>query len=375
MRSKGTSRCGRIQSRVAFETCSMTTRFVPALPGRLRGRLPKIHGIWLATFALFCVGWALQPNSLSVSQLFNVLQVASFLGIVAIGQTLVILTGGIDLSVSGVVTMVNIVTALSMKGDPNRIGSTVILCLAIGLGVGTVNGILVTKARIVPLVVTIAMQAILFGVALLLTGGIPSGGVAKDFQYIGQGRFFGVPVAAIIWIVLTLAFAILTTRTVFGRNLYAAGSNSRAAHMSGSAVNPTVIAAYALSGLTAAIAGLIVTAYIGLPALQSGDRYQLPSVAAVAVGGTALTGGIGGVVLSAGGALFMTELGSITNVLQVGTGATMVIQGGAIVLGTALYSLTQRRRVPSLSPDESNASASGRKPEGGAPTAEAISDP
>jgi ribose transport system permease protein len=353
----------------------MTTSLGPSMPGRLRVRLPRIHGIWLATFALFCVGWALQPNSLSLSQFFNVLQVASFLGIVAIGQTLVILTGGIDLSVSGVVTMVNIVTALSMKGDPNRIGSTVILCLAIGLGVGIINGVLVTKARIVPLIVTLAMQAILFGVALLLTGGIPSGGVPKEFQFIGQGRFFGFPIAAMIWIALTIVFAVLAGRTVFGRNLYAVGSNARAAHMSGSAVNPTLIAAYALSGLTAAIAGLIVTAYIGLPALQSGDRYQLPSIAAVAVGGTALSGGIGGVVLSAGGALFMTELGSITNVLQVGTGATFVIQGGAIVLGTALYSLAQRRRVPSLSPIESDASASGRKPEGGAPTVGTISDP
>jgi len=336
---------------------------------RVGYRLLRVQGIWLATIALFCVGFILQPNSLSVNQLLNVMQVASFLGIVAIGQTIVILTGGIDLSVSGVVTLVNIVTALGMKGDPGRIVPTVFLCLGIGLAVGAVNGLLVTKARITPLIVTLAMQAVLFGGALLLTGGIPSGGVPKEFTFIGQGRFFGFPVAAIIWIALTIAFAILTRRTVYGRRLYAVGANPRAAHMAGAPVDPTLIAAYAISGLTAAIAGLVVTAYIGLPALQSGDKYQLPSIAAAAVGGTALSGGIGGVVLSAGGALFMTELGSITNVLQVGTGAQFVIQGAAIVLGTALYSIAQRRRVASPSLAESSAAAAGRQTEGGAPPA------
>lgn len=352
----------------------MTSRSASAIPRGLRWRVPRIHGIWVATLALFGVGWVLQPNSFSVSQFYNVLQVASFLGIVAIGQTLVILTGGIDLSVSGVVTMVNIVTALYMKGDPSRIPTTVLICLAIGLLVGLVNGVLVTKARIVPLIVTLAMQAVLFGIALLLTGGIPSGGVAKDFQYIGQGRFFDFPVAAMIWIVLTLAFAVLTTRTIFGRSLYAVGSNARAAHMAGAAVDPTIIAAYVLSALTAAIAGLIVTAYIGLPALGSGDKYQLSSIAAVAVGGTALSGGIGGVVLSAGGALFMTELTSITNVLAVGTGATLVIQGGAIVLGTALYSLARHRRVAAPNRGATTSPAAGGRPEGGGPRANASAD-
>lgn len=341
---------------------------------RRRGlRLPRVGGIWLATVALFCVGFVLQPNSLSLNQILNVLQVASFLGIVAIGQTIVILTGGIDLSVSGVVTLVNIVTAKVMLGDAGMIVPTVLLCLGIGLGVGIVNGILVTKARIVPLIVTLAMQAVLFGSALLITGGIPSGGVPQEFTFIGQGRIselFNFPVAAIIWITLTVAFAILTRRTVYGRRLYAVGSNARAAHMAGVPVDPTLITAYALSGLTAAISGLLVTAFIGLPALQSGDKYQLLSIAAVAVGGTALSGGIGGVALSAGGAVFVTELGSITNVLQVGTGAQFVIQGAAIVLGTALYSLAQRRRVAPPSPSEASRSAASRQTRGGGPPIE-----
>lgn len=337
-------------------------------PGRSAYRLPRIQGIWLATIALFCVGFVLQPNSLSVSQVLNVLQVASLLGIVAIGQTIVILTGGIDLSVSGVVTLINIVAAKVMLGDPEKIVPTVILCLGIGLAVGTINGLLVTKARIVPLIVTLAMQAVLFGGALLYTGGIPSGGVPKEFNFIGQGRIHELldfPVAAVIWMALTIGFVILTRRTIYGRRLYAVGSNARAAHMAGVPVDPTLIAAYALSGLTAAVAGLLVTAFIGLPALQSGDKYQLLSIAAVAVGGTALSGGVGGVALSAGGAVFVTELGSITNVMQVGTGAPFVIQGAAIVLGTALYSLAQRRRVAPPTPVQASATDAGHDTEGG----------
>jgi ribose transport system permease protein len=340
------------------------TGHAPVRASARRLAIPRSSGIWIATAALFVVGWILQPNSFSLSQLLNVLQIASFVGIVAIGQTVVILTGGIDLSVSGVVTLVNIVAALVMKGDPARIIPTTLLCLAIGVAVGIVNGLLVTKARIVPLIVTLAMQAILFGTALLLTGGIPSGGVPKEFLFLGQGRIAGFPVAAIVWLGLTLVFAVATRRMIYGRWLFATGSNARAAHMSGVPVDPTLIAAYALSGLTAAVAGLVLTSYIGLPALQSGDKYQLLSIAAVAVGGTALSGGIGGVWLTAGGALFVTELGSITNVLQVGTGAQFVIQGAAIVLGTALYSLAQRRRVASPMPAESDAPAA-RQPEGG----------
>ncbi len=332
-----------------------------------RRRIPSVAGIWVVTAALFVVGWVLQPNSFTANQFLNVLQVASFVGIVAIGQTVVILTGGIDLSVSGVVTLVNVVAALVMKGDPDRIVPTVILCLGIGTGVGVINGLLVTKARIVPLIVTLAMQAVLFGTALLLTGGIPSGGVPKDFLFLGQGRVFSFPVAAIVWIALTAAFAFLTRRMTFGRRLYAVGSNARAAHMAGVPVDPTLIAAYASSGFTAAVAGLVLTAYIGLPALQSGDKYQLLSIAAVAVGGTALSGGIGGVVLSAGGALFVTELGSITNVLQVGTGAQFFIQGAAIVLGTALYSLAQRRRAASPMPAPTGPGIAPRLSEGGVP--------
>jgi ribose/xylose/arabinose/galactoside ABC-type transport system permease subunit len=332
-----------------------------------RRRIPSVGGIWLVTAALFVVGWVLQPNSFTANQFLNVLQVASFVGIVAIGQTVVILTGGIDLSVSGVVTLVNVVSALVMKGDAGRIVPTVFLCLGIGIAVGVVNGLLVTKARIVPLIVTLAMQAVLFGTALLLTGGIPSGGVPKEFLFLGQGRVFSFPVAAIVWIALTVAFAFVTRRMTFGRCLYATGSNARAAHMAGVPVDPTLIAAYASSGLTAAIAGLVLTAYIGLPALQSGDKYQLLSIAAVAVGGTALSGGIGGVVLSAGGALFVTELGSITNVLQVGTGAQFFIQGAAIVLGTALYSLAQRRRAASPMPAPSDPGIAPRHAEGGVP--------
>ncbi|HEY5482592.1 MAG TPA: ABC transporter permease [Propionibacteriaceae bacterium] len=323
----------------------------PAAAGRRR-RLAgfRVPGVWVATVLLFILGFCLEPKTFSANQVLNVLMVTSFLGIVAIGQAVVILTGGIDLSVSGVVTLINIVTAKVMLGDTGRMIPTVALCLGIGLAIGVVNGLLVTKARITPLIVTLAMWSVLFGTALLITGGIPSGGVPKEFMYIGQGRFFEFPVAAIIWIALTIGFVLLTRRTVYGRRVYAVGSNARAANMAGVPVDPTLISAYALSGLTAAIAGLVITAYIGLPALGSGDKYQLLSIAAVAVGGTALSGGIGGVALTAGGALFMTELQSITNVIhigefQLGSGGQFLIQGAAILLGTAFFAIVRRRRV------------------------------
>lgn len=316
-------------------------------PGVRRGpiRLSGVAGIWWATLGLFVLEFAIEPATLSINHIADVLQVTSFLGLIAIGQTLVILAGGIDLSVSGVITLSNIVAARVMQGDPTRIGPAVAVCLVLGLLVGCVNGLLVTKARINPLIATLSMQAVLFGAALIYTGGIPSGGIAPEFGYVGQGRFFGVPVAAILWIVLTLVFMVITRRTTYGRALYAVGANPRAAHLTGVPVDRILVSTYVLSGLMAAAAGLVITAYVGLSSLGIGDPYLLVSIAAVAVGGTALTGGVGGIALSAGGALFMTELGSITNVLQVGSGTQLFIQGAAILIGTAVYSFVQRRRL------------------------------
>ncbi len=308
------------------------------------GVLRGVPGVWWGCLALIVASAASQPRMMSPAHALDILQVASFLGIASIGQTLVVLTGGLDLSVGAVMTVTNIVVAGVMRGDPDMIVPAVFLCLTVGGVIGTTNGVIVAKLGIPPLIATLAMQAIVFGGALLYTGGIPSGSLPDEFLFVGQGRLAGVvPVSAVLWIGLSAVLIVLTRRSRFGRHLYSTGANSRAASLTGVNVDRTLILTYALSGVLAAVAGLVLTSYIGLPAFGIGERYLLISVAAVVVGGTALTGGIGGIGLTLGGVLFMTLLVSLTNVADVGTGGQLVTQGLLIVAGTALYGLLRRR--------------------------------
>jgi ribose transport system permease protein len=303
---------------------------------RLRVGLESAGRIWIAVVVLYALSGVLSSGSLQIQHVLEVVQVASFLGVVAVGQTLVMLTGGIDLSVAGVITVSNIVSAGVMDGRDPLIVPGVLLVLVLGVLSGLTNGLLITKARITPLIATLAMNSILFGGSLIYSRGAPHGAIPGPLRVLGQGHLWRIPVSAVVWVVVTAAGVILTKRTVYGRRLYVVGANPQAARLAGIAVDWILVLAYMLSGLSAAVAGLLLTAFIGLPSLGIGDPYLLSSIAAVVVGGTALTGGIGSVAASAGGSLFMTQLMSLTNILNVSTGAQFVIQGGIIAASMVL---------------------------------------
>lgn len=198
---------------------------------------------WAAVVGLYLVAGLVSPAMFQVSQVLNILQVAAFLGLIATGQTLVILIGGIDLAQAGVVTLTNIVATSIMLGDAGNIPAAVLACLALAALVGMLNGLLVTRLRITPLVATLAMNAILFGAALVFTGGAPRGSAAAAFNVIGQGSVLGVPLSAIVWLGIALPLAFATTRTVWGRQLYATGANPRAAELMGVAVERVQLSA------------------------------------------------------------------------------------------------------------------------------------
>lgn len=299
--------------------------------------------VWLAVLLLYAIAGIASPAMLQGSQVLNVLQVAAFLGTVALGQTVVLLVGGIDLSVAGVVTLVNIAAAGAMDGRPERVLPAVALSLGLAAGVGLVNGLLVAAAGVTPLIVTLATNSILFGAALVSTGGAPRGSVAPGFAQLGQGHLFGFPASALCWLALAVALVWLLRRTVYGRRLYAVGANPRAAALMGVAVGRHLVSAYVLSSLLAACGGLLITAYVGLPSLGIGNQFLLSSVAAAVVGGTLLTGGVGGVGGTVGGALFITMLTSFTNILRVSTGTQFVLQGIIIAAAVVLYPIVGGR--------------------------------
>jgi ribose/xylose/arabinose/galactoside ABC-type transport system permease subunit len=316
--------------------------------GRVSQILSSLGAVWIAVAGLYVVSGLLSPAMFSTSQVVNILQVASFLGVIAAGQTIVILTGGIDLSQAGVVTLTNIVAASLMAGLTENIPLAVGMVVFLALAVGAINGLLVAALGITPLIATLGMNSILFGAALVYTGGAPSGGTPASFQWLGNGALLGMPVPTLFWIALTFVLLVMTRKTVWGRRLYATGANPRAAGMMGVSTLGINLSAYMLSSLTAALGGLLLTAYTGSPSLGIGNQFMLTSVAAVVVGGAALTGGAGNVLATMGGAVFITELSSFTNIIRVSSGTQLVVQGLLILVSVLAYrALSMSRRTGS----------------------------
>jgi ribose transport system permease protein len=305
----------------------------------------RVGVVWFAVILLYAVSGLFSPGMFQVSQVLNILQVAAFLGVVAAGQTLALLTGGIDLSVAGVVTMANIVSTSIMAGRDGNMFMAVATCILLAATVGLINGLMITIIRVAPLIATLGMNSILFGAALVYTHGAPHGSISPGFAMFGQGHLMVFPVSTICWLTVALTIAWVTRQTVFGWQLYAVGANSTAARMMGIPVRRIVIVAYILSSVMAVLGGLLLTSYIGSSSLGIGDQFLLSSIAATIVGGTALTGGMGSVIGTIGGTLFITELNSFTTIVRVSTGTQFVLQGAVIALSVLLYRFVGLSRV------------------------------
>ena len=319
------------------------TDSTPSAVSKWFGTTLSAGAIWPAVIGLYIVSGLISPGMFQFAQILNVFQVAAFLGVVATGQTLALLLGGIDLSVAGVVTLTNILVTSWMSGRAENAPLAVAVCLITAAAVGFLNGLFIAGLGITPLVATLGMNSVLFGAALVYTGGAPHGSVATQFGIFGQGYIAGLPVSTICWLAITFAVAWLLRCTTFGRSVYATGANPVAAHLMGILVARTIIISYTLVSLLAALGGLLLTSYIGSPSLGIGDQFLLTSVAAVVVGGTALSGGAGSVLATIGGTLFITELNSFTNIIRVSTGTQFILQGVVIAASVLLYRALARQ--------------------------------
>lgn len=250
---------------------------------------------------LFAIQGIMRPGSVTVGQAMNISRQASALGVVALGQALVILGGGIDLSVGSMVTLTNVFAVSIMQGKDENILPAVAVCLLLGLLCGVVNGIGVLKLNIAPFVMTLCTMSILQGVYLVYTGGSPSGNVSPWLKQIGNGFLVGpIPYSTVIWLTLALLVWVVLKFTPYGRKLYAVGSNPKAARLCGIRVERIKFSTYILSSLLAVVAGLLASGYIGTTSLSLGNDYINNSLAAVLIGGNAIEGGKGGVWLCAG---------------------------------------------------------------------------
>jgi len=304
------------------------------VPGR--ETLKKL-GPFIALLVLAAGLAVLSPDFLTVGNLFDVTRQVSINAVISFGMTLVILLGGIDLSVGSILAVSSLVVALLMKaGDSATLAALVgILCGAL---MGVVNGLLVTKGRVAPFIATLGTMTLLRGLALVLSQGSPiSGFPSALFSALGGGYFLGVIPLPVVW--MLALFAILwfvLDRTVFGRHVYATGGNPEAAALSGVNTDRVQILVYTLSGFTAAVAGIILTSRLDSAQPTAGAGYELDAITAVVLGGTSLAGGRGWIFGTLLGALLIGVLNNGLNLVGVSAFYQQVIKGSVILLAVLL---------------------------------------
>ncbi|MCB5195574.1 ABC transporter permease [Deefgea salmonis] len=277
------------------------------------------------------------PDFLTVGNLLNVFRQVSINALIAFGMTLVILLGGIDLSVGSILALSSVLTALMLSHGIDPVVATSVGVLA-GAGMGMLNGLVISKGKVAPFIATLGMMTILRGLSLVFSDGRPISGLHSDFfAMLGGGYVAGlIPVPVIIMLVMFAVFWFVLKKTVFGRHVYAVGGNEEAARLSGINTDRIKIWVYTLSGAMAATAGMILTSRLSSAQPTAGTGYELDAIAAVVLGGTSLTGGRGWIFGTLVGALLIGILNNGLNLLGVSSFYQQVIKGVVILLAVLL---------------------------------------
>jgi ribose transport system permease protein len=248
----------------------------------------------------------LSPVFLTSRNIVNILTTASVPAILAIAQTIVILTANIDLSIGSIFAIAGVTSAVLMKSSNIPAPYAILAGLAMGASLGLINGLLVAVIKLPPFIATYGVSFTAYGLASGILKGYVVYGFPDAFRFIGSGKFYGIPMAIILAVILVLLMWLLLTRTTFGRRVFALGANAEAARMSGINTMGVLILVYVLSGLIAAFAGIVQIARINAADVELGSALLQPAIAAVVIGGTSMYGGEGGVWGTVVGALTMT---------------------------------------------------------------------
>ncbi|MEP3947284.1 ABC transporter permease [Ascidiaceihabitans sp.] len=309
-------------------------------------RMPSLDSLvpYAGTLLLILGGSLFYPQILGFEYLTQQLQISAFLGLLALGATLVILLGHIDLSVPWILGGAAIVsTSLAGTGDPLLTALAIPLALLFGAVVGIINGVGVAILRIPSMVWTLAVNSMLLGVAVLNTGGFnPKGEASETMVWLATGNIAGIPAAFIVWMATAGAMALLLKRSGFGRYLSSIGYNEKATFLSGVSTPSVIFAAFAIAGVCSAFGGVLLAGYANQAYQSMGDPFLLPTIAAVVIGGTSILGGRGSLVGTIGGVLFITLLTSILSVMQISDAWRNIIFGVIILAMLLLQTLRKR---------------------------------
>jgi ribose transport system permease protein len=318
----------------------------------LKHKLVKFQSI--IALMIMCIALSFLSNRfLTPDNGWNVMRQISVNMIISVGMTLVILTGGIDLSVGSILALSGAITAFLLKSggefiDWNLyIGFTLLGALVGGTLVGTFlgwfNGLTITRFKVPPFVATLAMLTIARGLTMLLTGGFPITGFSSQMAFIGTGWFLGIPMPVWISAIVVLAAVVLTNKTKLGRHIYAIGGNETAAELSGLKIKKIKLIVYSIAGALAAIGGIIVTSRLDSAQPNAGIGFELDSIAAVVIGGTSLSGGKGTILGTVQGALIIGILNNGLVLLNVSPFWQQVIKGLVILLAVIIEKFNSKK--------------------------------
>ncbi|MGN9164269.1 ribose ABC transporter permease [Tissierellaceae bacterium HCP3S3_D8] len=282
----------------------------------------------------------LSPRFLTKSNLLNVFRQTSINAIIAAGMTFVILTSGIDLSVGSILGFSGAVAA-KMLATGSNIFLALLVAIIIGGISGILNGIIITRGKVQPFIATLAIMILLRGATLVFTSGRPiavqaASGVSPIFRWIGTGNIFGIPVPIIIMAIVFMVCYFILNYTQFGRHIYAVGGNEEASLLSGINTDRVKTIAYLISGVLAAVAGIIVTSRLSSAQPTAGDGYELDAIAAVVLGGTSLVGGQGTIAGTIIGALIIGILNNALNLMDVQSYYQMIAKAIVILIAVLL---------------------------------------
>lgn len=320
-------------------------------------KISSEFGIYVAFLVIIIVLSILSPAFFSVSNLLNVLKQSSVIGIVAIGTTFVIITGGIDLSSGSLVALCGVLAALF--AGPQGFGSgemgflrfeegmeqsllqadralplIVPMLVAVGAGalVGLFNGTVIARGKVPPFIVTLGTMTMARGIALIAADGGTVPYVTEKFKNLGGSTVLGIPSLVYFFVGVFAVFAFILYKTKFGRHVYAIGGNEHAAHVSGLNVRRTKVLVYVIAGLLSGLAGILLASRIAVGSPVSGEGYELDAIAAVVIGGTSLSGGIGKITGTLVGVLIIAVMSNGLDMLNVSSYYQQIVKGGIIIL-------------------------------------------
>lgn len=311
--------------------------------------IPPVYFFLILVF----IGGGVLDQILADGQIFgnrlimlNIIVRSVALGIVAVGQSLVIIGASIDLSVAYTISITAVMSSYLMQGDTAKVPGAILAVFAIGAAIGVVNGITITKLKVNPFIATLGTSLIIKGI-INATFSNYTGSVPNSFEYFGYGRIGPIPVSIIILLIIVTAGWVLLARTKFGAHLYGVGGNAEVARLSGVRTDRVLIGAHVICSMTAVLAGLFLVSQMrsGAPWVGPNGVYDLNSIATTVIGGTALAGGKGGVWSTLGGVLIFGVLETVFNQLGVNPYLKTVFQGAIIVLAVASYTLRSKKEA------------------------------